>query len=91
MPNKKSALKRVKTSERNRLYNRFWKTRCKTEAKKVLAAVAAGDYEGAVKRLDEAQSVLDKAQVKGVLHRNTVARRKAGLAAKVKALAPGAE
>lgn len=91
MPNKKSALKRVKTSERNRMYNRFWKTRCKTETKKVLAAVDSGDYEGALKCLDAAQSVFDKAQVKGVLHRNTVARRKAGLAAKVKALAPAAE
>ena len=91
MPNKKSAIKRVKTSEKSRIYNRFWKTRCKTEAKKVLAAVTAGDYEGALKCLDDAQSVLDKAQVKGVIPRNTVARRKAGLTARVKALAPAAE
>ncbi|NLW61605.1 MAG: 30S ribosomal protein S20, partial [Synergistaceae bacterium] len=28
MPNKKSAKKRVLVTERNRIYNRFWKTRC---------------------------------------------------------------
>ena len=54
--------------------------------KKVLAAVELKDRELAAKRLDEAQSVLDKAVVKGVVHRNTAARRKANMAAKVKSL-----
>ena len=80
MPNKKSAIKRVRTSERNRLYNRYWKSRCKTSMKKVLAA------EAAVLQLNAAQSVFDKAVVKGVLHRNTAARRKALMTAKVKSL-----
>lgn len=83
MPNKKSAAKRVLTSEKNRLYNRYWKTRCKTAAKSVEAAVENNDKELAVKKLDEAQSVLDKAVVKGVIHRNTAARRKSNLAGKV--------
>lgn len=91
MPNKKSAEKKVQVAERNRLYNRFWKTRCKNASKKVLEAVSAGDFELASKRLDVAQSVLDKARVKGVLHGNTVARRKASLTKKVKTLAPAAE
>lgn len=91
MPNKKSAAKKVKVAERNNLYNRFWKTRCKNAAKKVVEAVSAGDRELAVKRLDEAQSVLDKACVKGVMHRNTIARRKAGLTKMVKTLAPASE
>ena len=86
MPNKKSAIKRVRISEKNRLYNRYWKSRCKTVVKRVLESVAAGDSKLAVKRLNEAQSVLDKAVVKGVLHRNTVARRKSKLTMKVKAL-----
>mgnify|MGYP003811955323 CR=1 FL=1 len=91
MPNKKSAAKRVLVAERNRLYNRFWKTRCKNAIKKVLEAVQSKDVEMAKKRLDEAQKVLDKAVVKGVIHRNTAARRKSGVAAKVHALVKGAQ
>lgn len=87
MPNKKSAKRRVRTSEKHRLYNRYWKSRCKTAAKRVAESVEAGDLELAGKRLDMAQSVLDKAVVKGVVHKNTAARRKSRLAAKVKALA----
>jgi small subunit ribosomal protein S20 len=79
MPNKRSAEKRVRTSERNRIYNRYWTTRCKTSTKKVLEAVNSNDLELAVKRLDEAQSALAKAVVKGVIHRNTAARRKSRL------------
>lgn len=91
MPNKKSAAKRVLVAERNRLYNRFWKTRCKNAIKKVLEAVSAKDVEMAQKRLNEAQCILDKAVVKGVMHRNTAARRKSGVAAKVHALLKGAQ
>lgn len=92
MPNKKSAINRVRTSERNRLYNRYWKTRCKNVVKKVLDNVANGNAEASVASLNEAQSILDKAVVKGVLHRNTASRKKAMLTAKVKTLsAPEAE
>ena len=87
MPNNQSAKRRVRIAERNNLYNRYWKSRCKTAAKKVIESVKAGDSELATKRLNAAQSVLDKAVVKGVMHKNTVARQKASLAAKVKALA----
>ena len=86
LPNKKSAKKRVLVSERNRIYNRFWKTRCKNAVKKLLDAVEQKDSELAAKRLNEAQGVLDKAVVKGVVHRNTAARRKALMSARFKSL-----
>jgi small subunit ribosomal protein S20 len=86
MPNKKSAAKRVLIAEKNRLYNRYWKTRCKTAAKNFLAAVNGNDQEAALKRLNEAQSALDKAVIKGVIHRNTAARRKSKMAIKAAAL-----
>ena len=86
LPNKKSAKKRVLVAERNRIYNRFWKTRCKNAVKKFLEAVESKDVELANKRMNDAQGVLDKAVVKGVVHRNTVARRKSSMAAKIKAL-----
>jgi small subunit ribosomal protein S20 len=84
VPNKKSAEKRVRISERNRLYNRFWKSRCKTVAKKLLESLEGKDSKMIQSRLDEAQSVLDKAAGKGVLHPNTVARRKSMLTQKAK-------
>lgn len=86
MPNKKSAKKRVLVTERNRIYNRFWKTRCKNAVKKFLDAVELKDLELATKKLNEAQGVLDKAVIKGVVHRNTAARRKSAMASKLKAL-----
>ena len=84
MPNKKSAEKRVRISERNRLYNRFWKSRCKIAAKKLLESLEGKDTQLIQSRLDEAQSVLDKAAGKGVLHANTVARRKSMLTMRAK-------
>ncbi len=84
MPNKKSAEKRVRISERNRLYNRFWKSRCKTAAKRLMESLEGKDSRMIQSRLDEAQSVLDKAAGKGVLHPNTVARRKSMLTQKAK-------
>ena len=91
MPNKKSAERRVRTGERNRIYNRYWTTRCKNAVKKVLAAVTAKDEAEAGKSFDAAQSVIDKAVVKGVMHRNTAARRKKMMAKHLKTLEPLAE
>ncbi|MBQ6774849.1 MAG: 30S ribosomal protein S20 [Synergistaceae bacterium] len=86
MPNKKSAKKRVITSERNRLYNKYWTSRCKTAVKNLLAAVEAGDKDEAVKSFNVAQSVIDKAVVKGVMHRNTAARRKELMSRRMKTM-----
>jgi small subunit ribosomal protein S20 len=83
VPNKKSAAKRVLIAEKNRLYNRYWKTRCKTAVKNFLAAVESNDQEVIAKLLNEAQSVLDKAVSKGVIHRNTANRRKSKMALKI--------
>ncbi|MBQ4469630.1 MAG: 30S ribosomal protein S20 [Synergistaceae bacterium] len=86
MPNKKSAERRVRIGERNRLYNKFWTSRCKTAVKSVLSAVQAGNQEEAAKSFNVAQSVIDKAVVKGVMHKNTAARRKALMARHMKAM-----
>ncbi|MCL2684289.1 MAG: 30S ribosomal protein S20 [Synergistaceae bacterium] len=80
MPNKKSAAKRVLIAEKNRLYNRYWKTRCKTTAKNFISAVETSDKDLISARLSEATSALDKAVTKGVIHRNTAARRKSRMA-----------
>ena len=86
MPNKKSAERRVRIAERNRLYNKFWTSRCKTAVKRVLEAVESGNTEQATKSFNTAQSVIDKAVVKGVMHRNTAARRKQLMSRRMKAM-----
>ena len=91
MANTKSAAKKLRVAERNRMYNKFWTTRCKTTSKKVLEAVAAKDPDLAVKRLNEAQAVFDKAVVKGVIHKNKAARSKSRLTKAVKNLFPRPE
>ena len=53
---------------------------------KTVEAVAAGQAEEAKAAFIKATSVIDKAANKGILHKNTAARKKANLAAKVNAL-----
>ncbi len=86
MPNKKSAERRVRIAERNRLYNKQWTSRCKTAVKKMLASADANDIEAAKNNFNIAQSVIDKAVVKGVMHKNTATRRKKLMAKHLKAL-----
>ena len=86
MPNKKSAERRVRIAERNRLYNKYWSSRCKTAVKNLFAAVESGSTEEATKSFNLAQSVIDKAVVKGVMHKNTAARRKELMSRKLKTL-----
>ncbi|MBQ3646434.1 MAG: 30S ribosomal protein S20 [Synergistaceae bacterium] len=86
MPNKKSAEKRVLIAERNRLYNKVWTSKCKTAVKNVLEAVASGNKDEAFTKFNAAQSVIDKAVVKGVMHKNTASRRKELMSRRLKAL-----
>jgi small subunit ribosomal protein S20 len=85
--NIKSAIKRVQIAERNRLQNKSYKSAVKTYTKKYLAAVAAYTATPSPELLasvnesmSEAYSKIDKAVKIGVYHRNTGARKKAGLA-----------
>ena len=92
MPQIKSAIKRVQVAERNRLYNKSYKSAISTLIKKALTLadkVSAGDADVSVEQLDSAMSAaiskIDKAACKGVLHRNTAARRKSRLSRVYKA------
>ena len=79
MPNIKSAKKRVKVSEKKNLRNRVVKTGVRTAVKKFAAAVAA-DPAAANVQLNATASAIDKAVVKGVMHKNAANRKKARLA-----------
>ncbi len=72
MPNIKSAKKRVKVAESKTLQNQMIKSALKTSIKKFDADKTEENYTAAVKKIDQAAS-------KGVLHKNTAARKKSAL------------
>lgn len=86
MANHKSAVKRHKQSLVRRERNRVAKSTLKTVAKKVETAVSAKDAAVAGTSLNDAVVALDKAARKGIIHKNTAARKKSRLAKKVNAL-----
>ncbi len=85
MANNKSALKRIKTSALRTARNRRIKSTVKTAVKKVQDAAAQGPEETRETYV-KAQKTLDKAVSKGVLHKNSAARKKSRLAKKMNAL-----
>ena len=85
MPNIKSAMKRVKVTEKKNLRNRMIKSAMKTQIKKFDTAVSANEAD--VKLLSATQGAVDKAAAKGVLHKNNANRKKAQLALKLAAKA----
>jgi small subunit ribosomal protein S20 len=79
VPKIKSAKKRVEVAERNRQRNRYWKSSVRTVRSRVEEASTDAKSTETQTALNEAFSVIDRAVSKGVLHRNTGARRKARL------------
>lgn len=75
MANHKSALKRAKQNETRRLRNKATRTRTKNATKSVHLALNDDSSEDAVAKLNEAKAVIDNAAKKGVIHKNTAARK----------------
>ena len=90
MANHPSALKRHRQSEKRRLRNRAVKTRLRHLVREVRTALASRDADAAAKSFVTAERALDKAVTKGVLHRNSAARRISRLAHALSQLRPGA-
>lgn len=86
MANIKQQKKRVLTNEKRHAKNSAYKASVKTAIKNVYAQVAAGNKEEAVKAYNAAAKRLDKAQAKGIVHKNYVARNKSALAKAVNGL-----
>ena len=78
MPNIKSAIKRVKVSEKKNLRNRMIKSATKTSLRKFEDAIVAGTADAAL--LSATQGAVDKAAVKGVISKNAANRKKSRLA-----------
>ena len=77
MPNIKQQKKRVRTATQERLENLRYRSTAKTLAKRLEAAVQAGDKSRVEQEHRELVRGLDRAAARGALHRNTAARRKA--------------
>jgi small subunit ribosomal protein S20 len=86
MANHKSAEKRIRQTEKRTAVNRARKSRIRTFVKKVEQAIATGDKTAAATALQVAQPEMHRGVSKGVLHRNTVARKLSRLSAAIKSL-----
>ena len=84
-----SALKRHRQSVKRRLRNQAVRTQLKHLVRAVRAAIAVRDSKQAADSLSRATRALDKAVTKGVLHRNTAARKISRLALAVHQLDTG--
>lgn len=84
MPNIKSAKKRVKVIATKTAYNKANRSALKTEIKKANAAIEAG-AENKELAVRAAIKKIDQAVAKGLLHKNTAARKKSALARKANA------
>jgi small subunit ribosomal protein S20 len=86
MPHHKSAEKRLRQTEKRTAINRARLSRVRTFVKKVETAISSGDKEAAQSAFRVAQPELHRATTKGVVHKNTVARKLSRLAARINAL-----
>lgn len=86
MPNIKSAKKRVLISTACNERNKATKSALKTTIKKFDAAVEGGDREQVLLSSRSAVKSIDQAVNKGVLHKNTAARKKSSIAQKINKL-----
>ena len=87
MPNIKSAKKRVQLAEVRNARNKADKSALKTALKKFEAAAAEGNRTEAEGAYKVAVKSVDKAAAKGILHKNTAARRKSRYAAMLNKIA----
>jgi small subunit ribosomal protein S20 len=87
MANTEQSKKRARQSEARYAVNKARRSRIRTFLRKVEEAIASGNGEAAAAALKAAQPELARGVTKGVLHKNTVARKMSRLASRVKAVA----
>ncbi len=90
MANTASARKRIRQTEKRTVRNRARRSRVRTFLRKVEQAIAEGDKSVAQEALKAAQPELQRAATKGVLHRNTVARKLSRLSSRIKGIGAAA-
>lgn len=86
MANTPQARKRIRRNEKRAVINGNRLGRIRTFIKKVEAAIAGGDKEGASSALAAAQPELARGVARGVVHKNTAARKFSRLTKRISAL-----
>ena len=87
MANTPQAKKRIRRNQRRTEINRTRVSRIRTFVKQVEAAIASGDKEQALAAIRKVQPELARGVSKGVVHKNTAARKISRLTRRVAALA----
>lgn len=85
MANTRSAIKRVRSNQRKRVYNKITRTSVRTQMRTANEALEGTDAAAARQAAMLAVSALDKAANKGVVHKRNAARRKSRLMKKLAA------
>jgi len=85
LANNKSAEKRLRSSQKKRIYNKNYKSAAKTYVAKAEDLIFDAQLEEASKAISIATKALDKAAQKGVIHPNNASRRKSRLMKKYNA------
>ncbi len=91
LANHKSAIKRIRSSERKRQRNRSYRSQTRTQIKRARVAMDANDVEQAIAETREAIRLLDKSANKGIIHPRNAARRKSRLMKSLNSLVEQAE
>ncbi len=86
MANHASAKKRVRRNERRAVINTTRRSRIRTFIKKVETAISEGNADNAKEALKAAQPEIHKGVSKGLMHKNTAARKLSRLSARIKAI-----
>lgn len=86
MANHASAKTRIRRNARRADINGARRGRIRTFIKKVEAALAAGDAKQADEALKVAQPEVQRGVAKGILHKNTAARKLSRLSSRIKAI-----
>lgn len=79
-------MKRNRQNAKRRIQNLEFRSSARGYVKKANLAIQSGDFEKAHAAYSAAASALDKAAVKGVIHKNNAARRKGAMMSKLAAL-----
>jgi len=86
MANHRSALKRARQTTRKTAANRSNTSQLRTALRKLRQSLQSGDAKQAKEAFGSTVSMIDKAAKKGVIHKNTAARYKSRLSARVAAV-----
>jgi len=87
MANHASAKTRIRRNARRAVINGARRNRIRTFVKKIEAAITAGDKKAADEAFKNAQPEIQRGVAKGIMHKNTAARKLSRLSSRIKGIA----